>query len=100
MKFSIKDRLFFIQKIGEEQGMIKSIIRNSLVNKLNLSIEEIEDNNVRETEKGVEWSNPNYTKDIELYKSELDILRPIVESMDENGEIDFSNIDICSQIIG
>lgn len=100
MKFTIKDRLQFSQRIDEGNGYIDTIIKNSLKDKLSISIEEIDSFNIREAKDGISWDNPTYVKDIELLGPELKILKGIVEVMEEKDEIDFSNIDICSEIMG
>lgn len=100
MEFTIKDRILFYQKIQDVQGFVSTLVKDSLKSKLKLSIEEIDECNIRDTENGIEWDKPHYVKDIMIYKSELDILKGIVEQLDEDGEIDFSMVNICSEIMG
>lgn len=99
MKLTIKDRLFLSQRIEDSHKYVDTIIRKSIRDKLSLCVEEIDMYNIVDTEDGISWSDPDYKKDVLFLRVELDILRKIVQELDDNNEIDFYNIDVCTQIM-
>lgn len=101
MKIPIKERLLFTLRIEENNSKDKltSIITKSLLDKLAITTYEIDKYNIRDDNNFIEWDATNgYDYDKEFAKCELKMLYNIVKQMELKDEIDFSNVDICSEI--
>ncbi|MGL5691208.1 MAG: hypothetical protein ACRDD8_10370 [Bacteroidales bacterium] len=99
MKMNIKHRLSFLQLLQDGEGFVSKFVTASLREKLNLSVDEIDNCKIRDTESGVEWSDNVYTKDIQFANCEIKVLQDIVKLLEEHDKIDFENFEICEEIM-
>lgn len=99
MKLNIKDRLVIIQILPQTGSISEMVDVMEIVKKVRLSAEEKVEINYVETSNSASWNAAvDQGKDIEFSLDELNILRSAVKKLDEEKQINISNLDLCLKI--
>lgn len=94
---TIRDRVYFPAILPSEGAMIEMITVRGIIKKVEITPEEIQELNIEDTPRGVEWKKD---KDIEVdfTEAEIEIIRKGIKQLDEAGKIAFSMLPTVEKL--
>ena len=72
--------------------------KRNILKKIDFSSEEIENYEIKQTEKGINWKNEKEPKDVDFNSEELKVLKDSVDELDRNNAITDHIFDLCIKI--
>lgn len=99
MKLTITDRFIIPEILPESGDMIEMLLVKSIQEKVELTVRELEEWNVRQEDNLILWDQKKACdKEIHFENSELTLLKKQVEELDKEKKITSRIIDLCVRI--
>jgi len=97
MKLTIKERLQLAMILPKQASVLEMILVKELGRKIVLTSLEIEEFEIKETEKGIVWKGDKELE-LSLTSSEINILKECVKKLDDEKLVNLDNLDLCVKI--
>lgn len=94
MKLKIKERVYLGQMIPKTGNILDMMIVKGIVNKLDFTAKEIQDNEIAFNNGTMSWKKDSEV-DIELIQPEIKVIKDAIDKLDKENGITLDNLELC-----